>query len=125
MQNWSENGQNGRGQKLDPDPIFEQKFLKYDAKRDPFLISNKKNPKKYFEEKIKFKEGCLNLTEREFCLYRNSCDFLNKLEPILKSCKMKCKKKAYFHHFDEDGVFEIGEAIGRTEALVACYKSKW
>jgi len=102
--------------------LFEEKYLKHDAKRDPFLFSSKTGVRNYYE-KIRFKDSCLNLTERQLTVYRNSSQFVSKVEPILRSCKMKCRKRAYFHHFDGDMVAEVGEAIAQLDRVVAGYKA--
>jgi len=102
--------------------LFEEKYLKHDAKRDPFLSSSKPGVKNYYE-KIKFKDSCLNLTERQLTVYRNSSNFVTKIEPILRSCKMKCKKRAYFHHFDEEMVGNIEEGIVRLDRTLANYRA--
>lgn len=103
-------------------PNFSAKYLKFNAKRDPFLSTNKRNVKNYFENEIKFKDGRLNLNERQFTVYKNSANFVPKLWPILQSCKMKFKKKAYFHHFDEDMLFEIDQGIRKLDEVVLEYK---
>ena len=47
---------------------------------------------------------------------------IDKLAPVVNSCKRKMQKGAYVHHFDTEQVLEIENAIENLKQMFYFYK---
>jgi len=101
-------------------------YLELDAKRDSVFAkmgSEGVNWKqKLGETDVLSMKGCLNLQKRKIVVYKNSNCFVDKLAPIVNSCRWKMQKGAYCHHFDRDQIFEIENSIERLKQMFYFYK---
>jgi len=101
-------------------------YLELDAKRDSVFskVEGVNWKQKLGETDVLGMKGCLNLQKRKIVVYKNSNCFVDKLAPIVNSCKWKMQKGAYCHHFDRDQIFEIENSIERLKQMFYFYKNE-
>lgn len=99
-------------------------FLELDAKRDSVFakMEDVNWKQKLGEIDVLGLRGSLNLQKRKIVVYKNSNCFIDKLAPIVNSCKWKMQKGAYVHHFDQDQILEIEDSVDKLKQLFYFYK---